>query len=315
MYELTVKSHFDAAHALRGYPGECRKLHGHTWDVEVTVAGETLDDVGIVYDFKSLKDDLNAVLDEYDHAYLNDVPPFDDSHADGREPGAGDLREPRGDGRPARERRRSRRVGVTDREAGLPPVGRAREAGRRLDVRLRIELSRETSPAGCSYRTGFPFLTFAGLRLRRATSRFVAFLGTLSGSYWYAVFRSSLRSTSRDKTDSTHMPEGVSTRFWRIVGLRDRRSFSGDRRMSRRDKRKHWHFLLQRPWQDVCAGQSLTPRISLYEERFRALQEGRITCPPRRSKSTSSPSTGCPRRGRRSGRPRSPSRSGSPVPR
>ena len=78
MFELTVKSHFDAAHALRGYSGECRKLHGHTWDVEVTVAGQTLDDVGIVYDFKSLKDDLSAVLEDYDHAYLNDVAPFDD---------------------------------------------------------------------------------------------------------------------------------------------------------------------------------------------------------------------------------------------
>jgi 6-pyruvoyltetrahydropterin/6-carboxytetrahydropterin synthase len=78
MYELTVKSHFDAAHALRGYLGECRKLHGHTWDVEVTVSGETLDEVGIVYDFKSLKDDLNAVLADYDHAYLNDVAPFDE---------------------------------------------------------------------------------------------------------------------------------------------------------------------------------------------------------------------------------------------
>lgn len=77
MYELTVKSHFDAAHALRGYPGECRKLHGHTWDVEVTVGGTTLDDVGIVYDFKTLKDDLNRVLDAYDHAFLNEVAPFD----------------------------------------------------------------------------------------------------------------------------------------------------------------------------------------------------------------------------------------------
>jgi len=77
MYELTVKSHFDAAHALRGYPGECRLLHGHTWDVEVTVAGAQLDEIGIVYDFKSLKDDLNGVLAEYDHAYLNEVAPFD----------------------------------------------------------------------------------------------------------------------------------------------------------------------------------------------------------------------------------------------
>ncbi len=77
MYELTVKGHFDAAHALRGYPGECKNLHGHTWDVEVTVQGEDLDGIDIVYDFKQLKADLAAVLDQYDHAYLNEVPPFD----------------------------------------------------------------------------------------------------------------------------------------------------------------------------------------------------------------------------------------------
>jgi 6-pyruvoyltetrahydropterin/6-carboxytetrahydropterin synthase len=77
MYELTVKAHFDAAHALRGYEGACRDLHGHTWDVEVTVAGETLDDTGIVYDFKTLKDDLGEVLACYDHVYLNEVAPFD----------------------------------------------------------------------------------------------------------------------------------------------------------------------------------------------------------------------------------------------
>jgi 6-pyruvoyltetrahydropterin/6-carboxytetrahydropterin synthase len=81
MYELTIKSHFDAAHALRGYQGECRQLHGHTWDVEVTVAGESLDDVGIVYDFKVLKEDLAVVLADYDHAYLNDVAPFDEINA------------------------------------------------------------------------------------------------------------------------------------------------------------------------------------------------------------------------------------------
>ena len=77
MYELTVTSHFDAAHALRGYPGECRNLHGHTWDVEVTVAGTELDEIGIVYDFKSLKEDLAGALADFDHAFLNDVAPFD----------------------------------------------------------------------------------------------------------------------------------------------------------------------------------------------------------------------------------------------
>ena len=77
MYELTVKAHFDAAHALRGYPGECRNLHGHTWDIEVTVAGEVLDAIDIVYDFKRLKEDLGAVLEPLDHGYLNEVAPFD----------------------------------------------------------------------------------------------------------------------------------------------------------------------------------------------------------------------------------------------
>ncbi|NTW27935.1 MAG: 6-carboxytetrahydropterin synthase QueD [Coriobacteriia bacterium] len=77
MFELTVKSHFDAAHALHGYPGECRQLHGHTWDIEVMIAAETLDEIGIVYDFKRLKEDLAGVLQDYDHKYLNDVAPFD----------------------------------------------------------------------------------------------------------------------------------------------------------------------------------------------------------------------------------------------
>ncbi len=77
MYELSVKGHFDAAHSLRGYPGECAKLHGHTWDVEVTVEGETLDGIDILYDFKQLKVDLARVLEPLDHAFLNDVPPFD----------------------------------------------------------------------------------------------------------------------------------------------------------------------------------------------------------------------------------------------
>jgi 6-pyruvoyltetrahydropterin/6-carboxytetrahydropterin synthase len=77
MYELSIRAHFDAAHALNGYPGECSKLHGHTWDVEAVVRGSALDDVGIVYDFKTLKTDLAHVIDPLDHAYLNDVAPFD----------------------------------------------------------------------------------------------------------------------------------------------------------------------------------------------------------------------------------------------
>ena len=81
MYVLTVRDHFDAAHSLRGYDGECQRLHGHTWDVEVTVEGTELDSIGIVYDFKTLKDDLRSVLDAYDHQHVNEVPPFDTMNA------------------------------------------------------------------------------------------------------------------------------------------------------------------------------------------------------------------------------------------
>lgn len=77
MYELSVKSHFDAAHKLPGYDGPCQYLHGHTWDVEVVIEGTQLDEVGLLYDFKDVKRDLGAVLDRYDHKYVNDVPPFD----------------------------------------------------------------------------------------------------------------------------------------------------------------------------------------------------------------------------------------------
>jgi 6-pyruvoyltetrahydropterin/6-carboxytetrahydropterin synthase len=81
MYILTVRDHFDAAHSLRGYDGECQRLHGHTWDVEVTVEGTELDAIGIVYDFKTLKTDLTSVLGDYDHQHLNEVPPFDAMNA------------------------------------------------------------------------------------------------------------------------------------------------------------------------------------------------------------------------------------------
>ncbi|MDR3136620.1 MAG: 6-carboxytetrahydropterin synthase QueD [Coriobacteriales bacterium] len=77
LYTLTIKDHFDAAHALIGYPGECRNLHGHTWDVEVSVSSRTLDTVGLVYDFKALKDILARALADFDHRYLNEVQPFD----------------------------------------------------------------------------------------------------------------------------------------------------------------------------------------------------------------------------------------------
>ncbi len=77
MYELTVKTHFAAAHNLRGYEGACERLHGHNWKVEVFVEAKKLDDIDVAIDFKVLKSETAKVIDKLDHYYLNEVPPFD----------------------------------------------------------------------------------------------------------------------------------------------------------------------------------------------------------------------------------------------
>ncbi|OGX26560.1 MAG: 6-carboxytetrahydropterin synthase QueD [Omnitrophica WOR_2 bacterium RIFCSPHIGHO2_01_FULL_48_9] len=76
MYELTIKSDFASAHFVRGYQGNCKDLHGHTWKVEVTVENDKLDAIGMVVDFKIIKQQLKDFLKNIDHVCLNDLPHF-----------------------------------------------------------------------------------------------------------------------------------------------------------------------------------------------------------------------------------------------
>lgn len=76
MYELTVRSAFEAAHFIRGYDGKCARLHGHNWTVEAVVRGRELDELGMLVDFKILKAELNKVLDDFDHSFLNESETF-----------------------------------------------------------------------------------------------------------------------------------------------------------------------------------------------------------------------------------------------
>ena len=76
MFEVKVRDHIASAHTLHGYDGPCAHLHGHTWKIEVTVQGHTLDQVGLLVDFKELKKKLKAVLGPLDHVNLNDLPAF-----------------------------------------------------------------------------------------------------------------------------------------------------------------------------------------------------------------------------------------------
>ena len=76
MYELSVDSHFAAAHCLKGYAGECSRLHGHTWGVTVTVLARDLDDVGMSLDFKQISAALDDIVGRFDHQTLNDLDLF-----------------------------------------------------------------------------------------------------------------------------------------------------------------------------------------------------------------------------------------------
>lgn len=74
--EIIKTFEFDAAHCLEGVPEahKCRRLHGHSYRVDVHVTGEVDPKVGWVMDFGDLKKIVAPVLEELDHRYLNDLP-------------------------------------------------------------------------------------------------------------------------------------------------------------------------------------------------------------------------------------------------
>jgi 6-pyruvoyltetrahydropterin/6-carboxytetrahydropterin synthase len=76
MYRICVIKEFASAHNLRGYKGNCENLHGHNFKAEVFLEGEELDTSGMLVDFRVLKDHLASIIDNLDHKYLNETPPF-----------------------------------------------------------------------------------------------------------------------------------------------------------------------------------------------------------------------------------------------
>jgi 6-pyruvoyltetrahydropterin/6-carboxytetrahydropterin synthase len=74
MYEVYVAARFEAAHRLVGDFGPARRMHGHTYRMEVIVRGQHLGEDGTLYDIGELGqavDDLAASLNYRD---LNEVP-------------------------------------------------------------------------------------------------------------------------------------------------------------------------------------------------------------------------------------------------
>ena len=80
MFELKVVTNFAAAHQLKMVAKKCENLHGHNWKVEVCVAGETLNDAGVLVDFGEIKKHLSKVIAMLDHKFLNELEFFHDSN-------------------------------------------------------------------------------------------------------------------------------------------------------------------------------------------------------------------------------------------
>ncbi|HMM12106.1 MAG TPA: 6-carboxytetrahydropterin synthase [Bacteroidales bacterium] len=73
---ITKEFKFEMAHALLGYDGPCRNVHGHSYELSVTVIGKPIEEkshakLGMVMDFGDLKRIVkDEVVDVFDHALV-----------------------------------------------------------------------------------------------------------------------------------------------------------------------------------------------------------------------------------------------------
>ena len=75
MYRVTVRDHVMVAHSFRGEVfGPAQRLHGATFVVDATFAGEALDDDGIVVDIGRATDELRGALADLNYRNLDEVP-------------------------------------------------------------------------------------------------------------------------------------------------------------------------------------------------------------------------------------------------
>ena len=77
--ELRKTFQFEAAHLLPHLPKshKCRRLHGHSFGVEIVVSGECDPRLGWLMDYADISRAFKPILERLDHYYLNEVPGLD----------------------------------------------------------------------------------------------------------------------------------------------------------------------------------------------------------------------------------------------
>jgi len=77
-YLSSVETSFSAAHQLCDTAHKTTgRLHGHNFVVTASVASQTLDACNLAVDFRVLKEALDALVQPWDHRFLNELPPFE----------------------------------------------------------------------------------------------------------------------------------------------------------------------------------------------------------------------------------------------
>jgi 6-pyruvoyltetrahydropterin/6-carboxytetrahydropterin synthase len=73
--ELRKTFQFEAAHLLPRLPGshKCRRLHGHSFQVEIVVSGECDPHLGWVMDYADITKAFKPIWAKLDHYYLNEI--------------------------------------------------------------------------------------------------------------------------------------------------------------------------------------------------------------------------------------------------
>ncbi len=71
MYTVVKEIHFSYGHRLVGHAGKCRHVHGHNGRVQIEVAAEKLDKLGMVVDFSDISRTIGKWIDEnLDHILI-----------------------------------------------------------------------------------------------------------------------------------------------------------------------------------------------------------------------------------------------------
>ena len=73
MFKLKRTINIAASHSLKGHP-KCGRMHGHNYNITVTVEGKETASNGMLIDFGDLKNILSNVLGRYDHMHIGRLP-------------------------------------------------------------------------------------------------------------------------------------------------------------------------------------------------------------------------------------------------